>query len=311
MYKQAWDLIKKSRHILLATHIHPDGDTLGSAVALYEALRKIGIKATLFNADAAIPSKYDYLSAYRKIRSALPERFDLVIASDSSSFDRLGLKSKPAPLINIDHHKSNGRYGDINLIRPEFSSASLVVLEMLEYEEIRIDRPIANAIYTGLAEDTGFFSYENVNEHAFISATKLVGYGADPAMVGYNLKERNPLSKLRLSALVIDRLELHRNATIASATITQEMFRQTGADRNESDHLANLLRSLATVDLAILLIEEEDGTYKVSLRSKGAIDVSKIALAFGGGGHRNAAGFETSEHDPKRVLREILGKVEA
>ncbi|OQX74492.1 MAG: hypothetical protein B6D59_02290 [Campylobacteraceae bacterium 4484_4] len=309
MYQEAWDLIKKSRHILLVSHIHPDGDTLGSAVALYEALRGNGIKTTLFNRDA-LPFKYDYLSAYTKFRSKLPEHYDLIISSDSSSFDRLGLKSKDAPLINIDHHRSNTRYGDINLIQPHFSSATLVILEMLEYEEIPINRPIANAIYTGLAEDTGFFSYENVNEHAFICATKLVGCGADPALVGYNLKERNPLSKLRLSARVIDTMQLHRNGTISSAVVTQEMFRQTGADRSESDHLANLLRSLATVNLAILLIEESDGGYKISLRSKGRIDVSKIALSFGGGGHCNAAGFETTERNPEKILQQILQKVE-
>ncbi len=313
MYKEAWERIDRSRHILIATHLHPDGDTLGAGSALYTALRHRGKRVTLYNPDAPLPFRYDYLEAFDKVKKSPPEGCDLILACDSGSLDRLRLDesyTNARDILNIDHHRSNTRYGTLDLILPAYASTTLIVMEMLEYAQIPIHRPIATALYTGLAEDTGFFSYDNVNEHAFICATKLVGYGADPAEVGRNLKERNPLSKLRLSALVIDRMQLHRNGRIASAIVTDEMFRRTGADRSDSDHLANLLRSLATVEAAILVIERVEGGYKVSLRSKKRCDVSKIAVQFGGGGHRHAAGFESDTHHPEALIEAIVERIE-
>ncbi len=309
MYREAWNLISKSRHIVLISHINPDGDALGSSLALYPLLKDMGKKVTVVNMTTPLPLRYDFLPNYDKIRSSLPEKFDLLISFDCGSFDRLGITEVNIPILNIDHHITNTRYGDINLIDTAMPSASSVLLQLLKGNGITLRRDVATCIYTALAEDTGFFSYENVDQKTFEIAAELIAAKADPSLIARQLKERNSLAKLRLEALTIEKLQLINYAMVGYAILNLDDFQKTGALRSDSDACVDLIRSLATVELAILLIEETGG-YKISLRSKDKVDVSAIALVLGGGGHKRAAGFTVEHKNVEKIVKDILEKVD-
>ncbi|RUM65730.1 MAG: bifunctional oligoribonuclease/PAP phosphatase NrnA [Sulfurospirillum sp.] len=309
MYRKAWNLICDSRRIVLISHINPDGDALGSVLSLYPILKDMGKKVTVVNTTAPLPRKYDFLPNYDKIKQTLPAQFDLLISFDCGSFDRLGIEKQDVPLINIDHHITNTRYGDINLIDPDLPSASSVVLQLLHENKISLRRDVATCIYTALAEDTGFFTFDNTDRKAFAIAAELIDAKADPAFIARQLKERNSLAKLRLEALTIEKLQLVYHAMVGYTILNLDDFHKTGALRSDSDACVTLIRSLVTVELAILFIEEAEG-YKISLRSKEKIDVAEIALSMGGGGHKRAAGFQTKHKDTQKILNEILKKVD-
>ena len=306
MFKKAWQMIEESDNIVLASHKNPDGDAIGSCLGLYPILKRAGKKVTVFNVTKELPPKFDFLPNFSKIKSDFPKKCDLLIAFDCGSFERLGIEREDYKVLNIDHHKSNTNFGDINIVDPLAPSSSSVIFTLLKKNGIKVDKDSATCFYTALVEDTGFFSYESVNKSVFDIASLMVEAGADPFFVAKNIKERNSLAKLRLTALFIDSLHLYKNATIACGYVTQEMFEKTGALRSDAEYLCNLARSLVTVELSILYIEEKNGKIKVSLRSKNFIDVSKIAIKFGGGGHKRSAGFETDEKDLYALTKKII-----
>jgi len=309
LYQEAWNIISKSRHIVLISHINPDGDALGSSLSLYPILKAMSKKVTIVNITTPLPIRYDFLPNFEKIKSSLPTGFDLLISFDCGSFDRLGIEKQDVPIINIDHHVTNTRYGDINLIDEHMPSASSVVLQLLKENHIPLRRDVATCLYTALVEDTGFFSYENVHTKTFEIAAELIAAKADPSFIARQIKERNSLAKLRLEALTIEKLQLINQAMVGYAILNLDDFHKTGALRSDSDACVDIIRSLVTVEIAILLIEEFSG-YKISLRSKGKIDVSETAITFGGGGHKRAAGFTVQHKDTKKIIKEILEKVD-
>ena len=308
MHKEVWKLIDESHYITLISHINPDGDTLGSALAFYPSLKKMGKNVSVVNLTKNISNKYDFLPNFKKIKNKMPEKCELLISFDCGSFDRLGIEKDNFKIINIDHHVSNTNFGDINIVNIESASSTLVTLEILEQRE-EISKDDAVCIYTGLVEDTGFFTYSNTNNLAFEAASRLISKGVEPSQVAQNLKMRNSLAKTRLTAIFINSIELLQDAKIAVGVVRQEDFKSSGALKNDSDHLVDILRNLATVEIAIVIIQNMDNSIKVSLRSK-KIDVSAIAQSFGGGGHKKASGFELEDTDIKEVIENIINKVE-
>lgn len=307
MYKEALELIDRSKSIVLISHINPDGDALGSQLALYFILKKMNKRVRVVNITKELPYNLDFLPGFKEIKKSLPNNFDLLISFDSGDFNRLGIEKKEGiKVINFDHHISNTKYGDINLIEPDFASTSEVVYKFLRLNSIKIPKESAICIYTALVSDTGFFQYESVNKRVFLMAAELVDIGVDPSFIAKMLNEREPLSKIRLMAKILDTLTLYLNATVAVLRLTQKMLKESGASVDHAENASNIARSLATVEVGILLREEEDGYIKVSLRSKNYIDVSKIAKLFGGGGHKRAAGFKSSYKDFDTILNAIL-----
>jgi len=288
LYKKIWDKIENSDNILLIAHMNPDGDALGSSLSLYPILKNMKKKVTVFNITKPLPDYLDFLPNFKKITDKMPSKIDLTVAFDCGSIDRLGLESKPSFLINIDHHISNTMYGDINLVKPGYASTSQVVYEMLKSNNVEINQDTALCLYTSLVTDTGSFQYESVNKKVFDCAADLVSKGVKPDYVSQMLFQRNRLSKLRLIAKSYETLELCCDAKVAFVEVTKEMMQITGAIKEDTDTIVNNVRSLATVEIACMLREEEDGI-KISLRSKN-VDVSKIAQKFGGGGHIRASG---------------------
>ncbi len=306
MYKEAYELIKNSKSIVLISHVNPDGDALGSSLAMLPVLKKMNKKVRVVNVTKDLPSNLDFLPGFKEVKRELPKNYDLIISFDCGSFDRLGIETKEAKIINFDHHISNTRYGDINLIEPDFSSTGEVVYKFLKKNCIEIPKESALCIYTALVSDTGFFQYESVNERVFLMASELVKLGVEPDFVAKMLNEREPLSKIRLIAKILDTLTLYLDAKVAVVKLTQKMLKETGANISHAENASNMARSLATVEVGVLLREEEDGRIKVSLRSKNYVDVSKIAKMFGGGGHKRAAGFTSRYSEFESVLKELL-----
>ncbi len=308
MYQKVRDLIDSSGKIVLVSHIAPDGDALGSSLAFYLALKKMGKNVKIYNKTEEISQKYDFLSSFSKISSHFPINVDLVISFDCGSFKRLGIERGDYKVINIDHHKSNELYGDIDIVDPSYASTSAVVFEILEELEIEIGRDIALCIYTALAEDTNFFTDSTTNEQVFKLATKLVKLGAKPDIVGKNLTRRNSLAYLRLEAMFINEITLVKDGKVAIGFVDKDMLKKSGALRYDTAHLADVLQSLATVKLSIFALDMPDDSVKFSLRSE-VLDVSKIALLFGGGGHSDSAGFSVKIEQKDETIKKILGEI--
>ncbi len=308
MYHDSLALIEKSQKITLVSHLTPDGDALGSSLAFYLALKKMGKNVKIFNATKILSHRYDFLPSFSKITNTFPKNCDLVLSFDCGSFDRLGIEKENFKLINVDHHKSNTHFGDINIVDDKHASTSSVVFDMLQSLDIEIDKDMATCIYTALAEDTNFFTTKNVNESVFTLSAKLAKLGANPALVANKLKQRNSLAKVRLLALFIDTIELVSNGRIAIGEVSEEMFKKTGALRYDTTELVDTLHDMSTVEVAIFILTLPDGNHKLSLRSK-TVDVSEVATKLGGGGHHHAAGLSVSKEQKETILKQIIKEV--
>jgi phosphoesterase RecJ-like protein len=305
LFKKAFEKIKEAKNIVLISHINPDGDALGSELSMYPILKKMGKKVTVFNATKPLPEYLDFLPNFNKVTDKLPDSFDLMISFDCGSFDRLGIDKKPLFLINFDHHISNTKYGDINIIDPNAASTSQVVYNFCKANGIDIDSDSATCMYTALVTDTGSFQYESVNDKVFEMAADMVRFGASPAYVAKMLFQRDRLSRLRLLAKAYETIELCCDGKVAFVDVTREMMEITGAIKEDTDTIVNSVRALAPVEIAVMLREDEEGI-KISLRSKNYADVSKIAVKYGGGGHIRAAGATIKGEFDFEKVKEML-----
>ncbi|WP_201352570.1 DHH family phosphoesterase [Hydrogenimonas urashimensis] len=308
-YKRAKRAVEKARHITIVGHLNPDADAIGTALGLWWIVKGLGKRADVVFASRPLPQLLSFLPGFGKIRHALHPGSDLIVSVDCGSFDRLGIeRPEGSLLVNIDHHKSNTAYGDLNLVEPHYVCAAEVAFRLAATAGWDIPKNSASNFYTALISDTGFFGYEGVDERVFDFAKTLLRLGASPEWSARMLRENQPLCKMRLLPMVLETLTLYMDGRVAGLHVTRGMLEKSGATVNETDDMVNYARALATVEIGFLVREEEDGGLKVSLRSKTTSDVSRIAVAFGGGGHKHAAGFTLYgvEHD---VLVEKLLKM--
>lgn len=275
---------------MFASHINPDADTLGSALALMHSLPKDGKKFTLYNASEA-PASLDFMPGIEMLTTEFPDDADLVIAFDCGDKRRLGLRDGSYKILNIDHHASNPLYGDENIVDATAASTASVVLEFLRGIGIKPSKDAATCLYTALASDTGFFKYDSVDVRAFLDAAYLIECGADPSFVAVMMTEREPLSKIRLHSMILSTLKIMGGGKMAYLYMTYEMLKECGAKQDEADGVVEMARSIDGVEVSLFLRELENKTIRGSLRSKSNIDVNKIAKLFDGGGHVKAAGF--------------------
>ncbi len=309
MFKKVIDLIQKSNSIAILSHVNPDADTIGSMLGLYIALKTLKKKIYLFNTADKIDKKYDFLPMLSKIKNSLPDRYDLIITVDCANLERTGVNIKNLPIINFDHHKTNTLFGDINIIRENFASTSMIIYEFIQNSNLRISPECATCLYAALADDSGFFQYKRVDKKTFEIAKNLVEYGAKPPKIASFLNQRNSLAKIRLMQLYINSIELKKDAMICISKLTVEDYEKTGATLSDSDTFVQIGLSLATVKLSIFIYEINSEKAKFSLRSKDNIDCSSIALLYKGGGHSNAAGFTANIKDIDDIIENILKKV--
>ena len=299
--------IESADAITILSHLNPDADALGTALGLYALLSKDkSKKVEVVNASVALPLYLDFLPNFRKIKHHMDYSNSLIISCDCGSVDRLGFDLKGRDILNIDHHKSNTHYGSINVIFPEYASSSQVAFDLFK-EIVDIDANTATCFYASLLSDTRYFTTSSVNEKVFLVANALVKLGANPSEVAFNFTQRRSLSSFRILERALTSLSLHEEAKIATLKVTEEDIKATGASVPDMEGVVDYAKSLATVEIALLAMELEDGI-RISLRSK-TVDVSRVAMAFGGGGHKVAAGFTLTQCGLQTSIDTILEKI--
>lgn len=309
--QKAFTLIQNSNHIVFASHINPDADTLGSALGLMHSLTYMDKRFTLYNVGVA-PEYLAFLPGIEMLTSEFPTDADLVTALDCGDKNRLGLKEGNYKILNIDHHSSNPLYGDENVVDATGASAASVVLEFLRGVDIVPNKEAATCLYTALASDTGFFKYDSVDKRAFLDAAYLVECGANASEIATAMTEMEPLSKIRLHSSVMSTLKLKAGGKMAYLYMSDEMLKNAGAKSDEADGAAEAARSIKGVEISLFLREQDKNVIRGSLRSKTNADVNKIAKIFGGGGHIKAAGFNVRYGgDFEIAAKEIADKIES
>ncbi|MHB8765513.1 MAG: DHH family phosphoesterase, partial [Deferrisomatales bacterium] len=240
-------------------------------------------------------------------------RYDAVILLDCGSPDRTGfgdrLLSLAPQVINIDHHPGNGHFGAANLVDPDACATAELVYDILQALPAPIGYGAATAIYTAILTDTGSFRFSNANDRAFEIASRMVAKGVDPSWVAQMVYDQQPVGRLRLLSRVLETLDLSPRDKAAAVVVTQAMLRETHTGVEDVEGFVNYPRSICGVEVGLLFREEDPGRFRIALRSKGRVDVSRIAREFGGGGHHNAAGA-TAEGALEEIKRRIFDRVE-
>ncbi len=304
--EQFLKLLDEHSSVSIISHKRPDGDTIGSATALYSSLKLMGKQVELVCIDSHdLPRKLDFLNGFGKYKQKISYSDSLVVTVDCGDLGRCGLDLSGRRIVNIDHHKSNTYYGDLNIVEVEVSTTA--VLFKLLQEGFAIDKNVAQSLYTGLITDSINFTTSLVNEHTFKLASDMISYGVDPSYVSQMVNKRESLAHTRLIAKAIDSMTLHIDGTVAVMTIEAEDLKATGARVSDIDGIVDFAVALVTVEIGVLIVELKN-FYKVSLRSKNE-DVSHIAESFGGGGHKNAAGFEVKEGKISEIKDEIIKRI--
>jgi phosphoesterase RecJ-like protein len=277
MFQQISDLIGRYRVYLITAHERLDGDALGSELALYHMLRQMGKEATIYNQDGT-PENYQFLAGSDRITHELPplEAFDAAFILDCSELERVGKEAEKIAaiphLVNIDHHYSNGGFCETRLIDPLASSTGELICRLLAHMGFAVTGEMATCLYTAILTDTG-----------------LIAAGANPQWIAENVYETYPLAKIRLLSAVLPTLTIDEGGRVGSLTITQRALETAGASHDHAEGFVDFPRSIRGVKISILYAELPDGRFKLSLRSKGNVNVAQIAGVFGGGGHINAA----------------------
>ena len=289
--------IKRAERVVLFTHIRPDGDAIGSALALKTALEQLNIPSVYCN-ESAMPSNLSFLPDLGEIKSELPsEKADLYIALDNGDSSRLGVFAdkflgagrKKIDTINIDHHVSNNRYADYNYVRV-CSSNCMNVATLIDLLGVPYTKKIAEYLLTGLLTDSGNFSHDDVTEECFLLSARLVKAGAEISRLSYNLFKKQPKARARLYADVMGKMRFFHSDKFALITISLEQMERYGADNAMTEGFVDFPLNVDTVEIAASVMEVKKGQYKISLRSKSYADVNKLAGVYGGGGHVRASG---------------------
>ncbi|MDO5717542.1 MAG: bifunctional oligoribonuclease/PAP phosphatase NrnA [Tissierellia bacterium] len=288
------NIIKNAENIGIVGHMSPDGDAIGSALGLYDAVLQLNNNSYVLKIDE-IPEYLNFLPGLDKFTEYSGEKYDVLITVDASSSDRIGdavyaLENCRQSIV-IDHHISNEKFGDINHVVADASSTSEVVFDLIEELGLSISEDMASCIFVGILTDTNRFLYSNSSSNTLRAAAKLMDTGFDKDYILYNLYQTNTMGSFRLTQKVIENTEFCYDDKAAIAVIDNDMLNICGADKYDIEDKINLIRDIRSVELACLIKEVDDDIYKVSLRSKRFVDVSKICTEYGGGGHIHAGGF--------------------
>ncbi|MDH3238399.1 MAG: bifunctional oligoribonuclease/PAP phosphatase NrnA [Deltaproteobacteria bacterium] len=307
-------LFREKNRFLIACHENPEGDAIGSELALALALRKMGKTATVLNSDP-VPENLVFLpGADTIVFEADGSTHEVAVVVDCGSPERTGrvqteLRKCPV-MVNIDHHATNDARGDYCLIDPAAAATGILVHRIFSALELVIDHAIAMNLYVAILTDTGSFHYSNSSPEAFYIAGDMVRIGIDPWEVAEKVYETQTAEKLGLLGRILGSLELAAGGRVAAVTARKNDLRDYSATKDHLEGFINYPRSIAGVEVAVSFREEDEGEFRVSLRSKGRADVSAIASALGGGGHRNAAGC-TVTGSLDEVKRRVFGMLEA
>lgn len=303
--------IKKAESIVLLTHETPDGDAIGSSLGMKLALRKIGKEADLIVTKYA--RTFNFLPNIEEIKTISDvEKYDLAISLDCATIKRIDNREyfdKAKKTISIDHHGSNEMYADINYVNPVAPACSEIVLTMLSYFNIEIDKEIGTCLMMGIITDTGGLQYPSTTADTFEYAAELLRKGVDIADICRRTLQEKTKSNFELQKIIMENLELLEDGKLAFSYVTKQDLLDVKAEEGDHEGLVNIGRSIEGVEVSAFIRQEDDeNIFKISMRSNGKINVSDICLMFGGGGHARAAGAKvqgTVQQVKEKIIKEV------
>lgn len=310
MLGQVIELIEKHDRFAITSHIRPDGDSMGSSLALCWILKGLKKDAEVIMCDH-VPHAYIRLPGSQDVRviDDVDRPYDAVFVIECSDVTRPGLPSlKDQFVVNIDHHSTTALFGDLNWIDSTAAAVGEMIYNLAKAIGAKITPEIASCVYAALLTDTGSFHFSNTTERTFKIASELVRYGAQPAKLSQAIFYNYPYAKIRLVGAVLSTLERDETGRIAWITMSKEAMENSGASEEDSDNIINYPLTVGDVEAVAFFRELPNSTYRISLRSKNRVNVARVAEEFGGGGHTNAAGF-TIQADYEQLSREVIEKL--
>ena len=305
--------LRAHQRIAVLSHVRPDGDAFGSQLALGMSLRRLGKDVAVWNEDGLL-EKYSFMPCSKLLTRppATPETFDLGVALDTAVQNRLGLAGEAVRAktwINIDHHPTNPRYGDLNYIDPISPATGQILFELLSSQQLPIDRDIAENLFIAISTDTGSFQYPNTTARTFEIGAELLKCGVEVGRVSQLLYENFPRRRTELLRELLGTMRFDGGGRIASFSLTLQVAKQLGVKPEDNEGLIDHLRAIEGVIVAVFFEELPEGKVRVSMRSKSeAADVSAVCQRFGGGGHKLASGARVKGSLPEveqRILEAI------
>jgi phosphoesterase RecJ-like protein len=316
--KKAVACIKKYNNFLITAHTNLEGDALGSELAFCGLLKKMGKRAVIINEDD-LPYGYDFLPGtknIKKFKNNLKKqvRFDCFAALDCSDLGRTGevyrLNADKKPVLNIDHHIGNQRFGDVNWVEPQASSCSEMIYKLYKKIRIPLDRDAAVLLYVGILTDTGSFRYSNTTSFTHKAVSELLKHVFDIPQIYKNIYENIPFSDMKLLSKILPQIRCCASGKIAWLQIERGILKDKKSSFDLTEHILGFARAIKDVEVVALFKENlgAKGKIRVNLRSQGNADVNRIASFFGGGGHRTASGATVSGRIDD-VRRKVLAKI--
>jgi len=304
--QQIVDALRTRRRFVLSSHARPDGDSIGSQLAMAYALRAMGKEATVVNADPAPPPLIAFPGVPDiRIAPRADGEFDAAIIMECGDLARTGVAGlEHFYVINIDHHQGNTGFGQINWFDASAAACAEMVYDLVRALGVPLSKEIATHVYLAILTDTGSFHYSGISPKTFDICRECLEAGVDPVLVARHVYDSNNMGRLKLFGAVLNVMQVDRSGRIAALYVDHEMTDAAGGTYEDTEGLVNLPLTVKEIQAVVFLKQERDGEYRVSLRSKGDIDVNAIAKAFGGGGHKNASACTVS--GPIDALRRML-----
>ena len=312
------EVMRTKGNVVLATHLNPDGDALGSLLGLADILESMG-KRVFRYLEKPVSPLYSFIPGSDRGETDLEALAEFVrysgddivcISLDCGDRERLGQYGsellKIRPFIVIDHHKGNNGFGDFAWVDSKRSSTGEMIFDLAAELGQPVSKNAAHALFTAIVTDTGSFRYESTSAHTFDVARQLVDLGALPDVVSRNLYDNFTVERLQLMQMVLATMEVLADGHIAIIHVTREMLDQTGCTLEDTENFINLPRAITSVQVAVFLKETSPGMVSVSMRAKDTCDVAEVAARFGGGGHRNAAGFRAADAIVDSVIDKLV-----
>ena len=316
-------VVQKNKNFLITSHINLDGDGIGSELALYFILKKLNKKVIILNQDR-LSKIYDFLPGSDKVNylnnnRIKPKSIDVGIVLDCSNIKRIGrtyeIFKDIKTIINIDHHKSNENYGNLNYLDCSVSSVGEIIYELITFIDINLlDEKISTCLFTAIMTDTGSFRYSNVSSKTFRVASHLTHHGIKSHLIANNIYNRNTYPGLKLLGKALLNLEINESSCVSWLTVTRKMLNDTNASDEDIEGIIDIATTLNNIEVSILFRETKDNKIKVSFRSKGNFDVNKFAGKFKGGGHPNAAGclcYGKLDEIKEKILSELFKEIKS
>lgn len=313
MFKEITNTIKKYNSFIITSHVSPDGDALGSSIALGLALKKLG-KKVIYNIDPSLGDKLSFLTDITQLSpNKNINKYDVAICLDCSDINHLYDSNSikhGEQIINIDHHINNHRYGSINFIDSKAGATGEIIYDLIKQLGVDVDKDMAIALYTAIVTDTGGFKYSNTTSRTHLITSELLKLPISPWKINKKLFDEHSKSKIFLIGKAMNSLRLYFNGKLALIQINLNDLEEVGATPGDIEGIINYGRDIIGVEVAVLIKENKPGEYKVGFRSNEYIDVGEIALSLGGGGHIRASGctMRGNIDDIIEQLKEIISK---